>query len=167
MRRGVLNKSLEELELYRVTGLQAEQPLVLRPSHWNVTSSQHRYFAGRSPFFAPQGERAGPRADPFSCQECRTKKRVRAIDFHEPVMKEPESTVPRADGGRAPKTAGLASELWHRMEYVLDRRRMPRVQAPLAKTHASRAGRSRRTRRGITTRCGGAQTARKTDELVA
>lgn len=82
VRRGVLNKELDEMELYRVRDYKLEQPLVLRIfSLGNVTVTSTDV---SEPVFTLRAIRESERLRErirFYVEECRTKKRVRAIDL--------------------------------------------------------------------------------------
>jgi uncharacterized membrane protein YdbT with pleckstrin-like domain len=82
VRHGVLNKELEEMELYRVRDYKLEQPLVLRLfSLGNVTVTStdvsDPVVTLRS---IKESEQVRERIR-FHVEQCRTKKRVRALDI--------------------------------------------------------------------------------------
>jgi uncharacterized membrane protein YdbT with pleckstrin-like domain len=82
VRYGVLNKALDELELYRVRDYRLEQPLVLRLfSLGNVTVTSTDI---SQPVFTLRAIRDSDQVREhirYNVEECRSKKRVRAIDM--------------------------------------------------------------------------------------
>jgi uncharacterized membrane protein YdbT with pleckstrin-like domain len=82
VRRGVLNKELDEMELYRVRDYKLEQPLILRVfSLGNVTVTSTDI---SEPVFTLRAIRESEQVRErirLYVEECRTKKRVRAIDL--------------------------------------------------------------------------------------
>ena len=82
VRYGVLNKALDELELYRVRDYKLEQPLVLRLfSLGNVTVTSTDL---SQPVFTLRAIRDSDQVREhirYNVEECRAKKRVRAIDM--------------------------------------------------------------------------------------
>jgi uncharacterized membrane protein YdbT with pleckstrin-like domain len=82
VRRGVLNKELDEIELYRVRDYRLEQPFFLRIfSLGNVTVTSTDVSNPIVTLRAvSDSERVRERVR-HSVEECRTKKRVRAIDM--------------------------------------------------------------------------------------
>jgi uncharacterized membrane protein YdbT with pleckstrin-like domain len=82
VRRGVLNKELEEMELYRVRDYKLEQPLVLRlVSLGNVTVTSTDVSEPVVTLRAIRDSEQVRERIRFFVEECRTKKRVRAIDM--------------------------------------------------------------------------------------
>jgi hypothetical protein len=77
-----LNKDLNEMELYRVRDYKLEQPLLLRVfSLGNVTVTSTDVSESVVTLRAiPESEQVRERIR-FYVEECRTKKRVRAIDL--------------------------------------------------------------------------------------
>jgi uncharacterized membrane protein YdbT with pleckstrin-like domain len=82
VRRGVLNKELDEIELYRVRDYRLEQPFFLRIfSLGNVTITSTDVSNPIVTLRAvSDSERVRERVR-HSVEECRTQKRVRAIDM--------------------------------------------------------------------------------------
>jgi uncharacterized membrane protein YdbT with pleckstrin-like domain len=82
VRRGVLNKELDEIELYRVRDYRLEQPFFLRIfSRGNVTVTSTDVSNPIVTLRAvPNSERVRELVR-HSVEECRTKKGVRAIDM--------------------------------------------------------------------------------------
>jgi uncharacterized membrane protein YdbT with pleckstrin-like domain len=82
VRRGVLNKELEEMELYRVRDYKLEQPLVLRLfSLGNVTVTSTDVSDPVVTLHAIRESEQVREQIRFYVEECRTRKRVRAIDM--------------------------------------------------------------------------------------
>jgi uncharacterized membrane protein YdbT with pleckstrin-like domain len=82
VRRGVLNKELEEMELYRVRDYKLEQPLVLRLfSLGNVTVTSTDVSDPVVTLHAIRESEQVRERIRFYVEECRTKKRVRALDI--------------------------------------------------------------------------------------
>ena len=82
VRRGVLNKELDEMELYRVRDYKLEQPLVLRVfSLGNVTVTSTDVSEPVVTLRAIRESEQVRERIRFYVEECRTKKRVRAIDL--------------------------------------------------------------------------------------
>jgi uncharacterized membrane protein YdbT with pleckstrin-like domain len=82
VRRGVLNKELDEMELYRVRDYKLEQPLVLRLfSLGNVTVTSTDVSEPVVTLRAIRESEQVRERIRFYVEECRTKKRVRAIDL--------------------------------------------------------------------------------------
>ena len=82
IRHGVLNKELEELELYRVRNYKLDQPLVLRLlSLGNVTVTTTDVSQSIVTLRAIRNSEHVREQIRFYVEECRTKKRVRAIDL--------------------------------------------------------------------------------------
>jgi uncharacterized membrane protein YdbT with pleckstrin-like domain len=82
VRRGVLNKELEEMELYRVRDYKLEQPLVLRLfSLGNVTVTSTDVSDPVVTLRAIRESEQVREQIRHYVEECRTKKRVRAIDL--------------------------------------------------------------------------------------
>jgi uncharacterized membrane protein YdbT with pleckstrin-like domain len=82
VRRGVFNKELDEIELYRVRDYKLEQPFFLRIfSRGNVTVTSTDVSNPVVTLRAvPDSERVRELVR-HSVEECRTQKRVRAIDM--------------------------------------------------------------------------------------
>jgi uncharacterized membrane protein YdbT with pleckstrin-like domain len=81
-RHGVLNKKMDELELYRVRDYKLEQPIFLRPfGLGNITlqtsDKSHPLVTIRA---IPNGEQLREQLR-NAVEECRVKKRVREVDF--------------------------------------------------------------------------------------
>jgi len=84
IRQGVLNKELDELELYRVRDYRIEQPLVLRIfSLANITlrtsDTSHPYIVLRA---IRDGEHVREQIRKY-VEECRVKKRVLPLDLEQ------------------------------------------------------------------------------------
>jgi uncharacterized membrane protein YdbT with pleckstrin-like domain len=82
VRSGVLNKDLEELELYRVRDYKLEQPLILRLfSLGNVTVTSTDLSQPTVTLRAIRNSEQVREQIRFYVEDCRTRKRVRAIDL--------------------------------------------------------------------------------------
>jgi uncharacterized membrane protein YdbT with pleckstrin-like domain len=82
VRSGVLNKALEELELYRVRDYKLEQPLILRLfSLGNVTVTSTDVSQPTVTLRAIINSEQVREQIRFYVEDCRTRKRVRAIDL--------------------------------------------------------------------------------------
>ncbi|HEV7390297.1 MAG TPA: PH domain-containing protein [Burkholderiales bacterium] len=82
VRSGVLNKELEELELYRVRDYKLEQPLILRLfSLGNVTVTSTDLSQPTVTLRAIRNSEQVREQIRFYVEDCRTRKRVRAIDL--------------------------------------------------------------------------------------
>jgi uncharacterized membrane protein YdbT with pleckstrin-like domain len=82
VRSGVLNKALEELELYRVRDYKLEQPLILRLfSLGNVTVTSTDVSQPTVTLRAIRNSEQVREQIRFYVEDCRTRKRVRAIDL--------------------------------------------------------------------------------------
>jgi uncharacterized membrane protein YdbT with pleckstrin-like domain len=81
LRRGVLNKELEELELYRVRDYKLEQPLLLRLfSFGNITVTSTDASQPVLTLRAIGNSEQVREQIRFYVEDCRTRKRVRTID---------------------------------------------------------------------------------------
>jgi uncharacterized membrane protein YdbT with pleckstrin-like domain len=82
VRHGVLNKALEEIELYRVRDYKLEQPLLLRMfSLGNITVTSTDVSQPFVLIYAIRNCEQVREQIRFYVEDCRTRKRVRAIDL--------------------------------------------------------------------------------------
>jgi uncharacterized membrane protein YdbT with pleckstrin-like domain len=85
MRQGVLNKELDDVELYRVRDYRLEQPLMLRL--FSLSNITLRTTDESHPVLVLRGIRNGEWVREqirIQVEACRVKKRVRAIDIEAP-----------------------------------------------------------------------------------